>query len=167
MKNKIFFLTGFVLIGLTGNSQSNISALQKDKMVQEVKEQSHSLMALGRVQYDSESLNSYMNFFDDQQKNAIPVIWVSNFSFTKNTNELKTELGNLVESRDKTPNEITEEYFFVLSENLVLEINKGTFSVKRKDGQDRGPFQMSNSTLWQKKKGTWRIIHSHQSIGSL
>jgi ketosteroid isomerase-like protein len=107
-----------------------------------------------------------MKFFDDQQRNAIPVIWVTNFSFTKNTHELKTLMENLIETRDKTPNEITEEYFFVLAKNLVLEINKGTFSVNRKDGQDRGPFQMSNSTLWQKMNGNWRIIHSHQSFGS-
>jgi hypothetical protein len=54
MKNKIFFLFWFVFIGLTGNSQSNLSVRQNEKMVQEVKEQSHSLMALFRAQYDSE-----------------------------------------------------------------------------------------------------------------
>jgi len=69
----------------------------------------------------------------------------------------------MLDSRISTNPAITESYFAVLSKDLVLEVNKGDYTVTAKDNTVYGPFTMVNTLVWINRDGAWKMIHFHES----
>ena len=72
----------------------------------------------------------------------------------------------MLDARSSTNVKMLNSYFSILSENQVLEVNEGDYTLTGKDGKLFGPYRMVNSIVWVNRKGSWKMLHVHESWAS-
>jgi ketosteroid isomerase-like protein len=153
------------IFGCNSSKSDQLTELQKETILQSVKEASQRIWDL-QESYDSASLQNFMDLVDpesDRLWQTDPAAMVYNLNIIKTRADLNDAWGKSVESRTGTPVNLLEDYFAVISQDLVLEVNKADYSVMGKDSTTYGPFSMVNTTVWINRNGDWKMLHSHSS----
>ena len=109
---------------------------------------------------------AFLKFWDensDQIWQTDPASVVFNTSITKTGDEWMNAVKGMINNRIRTFPTILESHFSVLSDDKVLEVNKGDFTITRKDSTVSGPFTMVNTIVWADINGDWKMQFFHES----
>lgn len=145
----------------------DLTDAQKALIVSEVQAASKKFWVDNNQSYKSESLNESMAYIDknnDSLWQTGPATITFNTEIIKSRADWENLWGQMLDSSSSTQITIPEDYFAVLSDVAVLEVNKGEFTITEKSGNTTGPVKMVNTILWIKKDGKWKIMHCHESI---
>ncbi|MFO7978027.1 MAG: nuclear transport factor 2 family protein [Bacteroidales bacterium] len=166
MKHFVLIVLVMLILIPGGKGQSSMNEDQKQAMVEEVRELSDEFWVYNNRTYNASSLERFMVYFAedvDRSWHTDPALLVGNQVILETRNEVEGFLQEAINSQESMTPEITERYFSVLSADHVLEVNQGEYTVTGLDGQIYGPYQMTNTVVWQKNNGRWNIQHIHQS----
>jgi len=167
MKRVCFFTLGLLIMAMGCQTNQKLTEQQKESILKAVKERSHEFWIVSNQKsYDKMTLNRFMSFVDeksDQAWSTDPAGWVFNLEILKSRSDLENDFRKIFEARIVTSPIIKESYFAVLSKDLVLEVNKGDYTITRKDSTTLGPLTMVNTCVWMNSEGEWKMIHCHES----
>ena len=145
---------------------SKLTDSEKEAIVQAVMKASQEYWSMAQQPYDTGSFRVFMKFIDDnsdQVWQTEPVAGIFNTSVTKTGAEWMDLLKGIIDNRIRTFPTILESHFSVLSNDKVLEVNEGDFTITRKDSTVSGPFSMVNTVIWANINGDWKMQFFHES----
>ncbi|MDP4223800.1 MAG: nuclear transport factor 2 family protein [Bacteroidota bacterium] len=165
MKKLISLFAAAILL-VTINYGQNLTDAQKASIVSEVQAASKKFWIDNNRSYNGESLKESMAYIDennDRLWQTGPATISLNTTLVKSRADWENIWGQIIDSRSSTNITIPEDYFAVISDACVLEVNKGEFTITEKGGNTIGPMTMVNTILWIKRDGKWKILHCHES----
>jgi hypothetical protein len=167
MKKIIYLFLGLFIMVQGCQTNSKLNDSDKAVLVNAVKDKSHQYWSVTLNQpYDTGSFRKAMKFWDknsDHIWQSDPVSAIFNTEITKAEADWETQLKKMIETRISTNPTILESHFAVLSNDVVLEVNKGDFTITGKDSVVYGPFTMVNTLIWVNKNGDWKMQFFHES----
>ena len=162
----MFLLLGVVIIATACQTKTELTDADKDAIVQAVKEASQKNQAIISGPYDNDSFNKAIKFIDensDQIWQTEPVTSVTGIRVRNKRSDGLASLKSMFDSRLSSPSNINNAHYSVLSENKVLEVLEGDFTVIMKDSTNVGTFAWIGTTLWANIEGEWKIQYAHNS----
>jgi hypothetical protein len=157
MKMLKYLNAGLIVMVISCQTNSEMSDSEKEIVLKAVKEASQQFWETMIKPYDAETFNDVFEEFSELD------FFVDNFQFLRSNSDVEVWFRNLTESRLSTHPTISESYYEVLSNDKVLEVVKGDFTVTRKDSTIFGPIEMIITIIWDQKNGRWKMHYGHQS----
>ena len=165
MKKIIYLFLGLLFIAQSCQTNYKLTDTDKEALVKAVKEKSQQFWSMTQP-YDTGTFRRVLKFWDensDQAWQTDPVAVVFNTGITKTRAEWMDNWKSMIDTRISTVPTILETHFSVLSKDKVLEVNKGDFTITRKDSTVSGPFTMVNTIVWADINGDWKMQFFHES----
>jgi len=166
MKKLLFLLLGLVILTTACQTNTELTDADKDAMVQAVKQASQEYQSLISSIYDNETYNKSLKFIDensDQMWQTEPVAIIYNLNIINKQAESLATLKSMFENRLSGIDNVQEAHYSVLSDNKVLEVIEGDFSIVFKDSTEGGPFNWVGTYIWANIEGEWKIQYAHNS----
>ena len=166
MKKLLFLMLGIVIVALGCKTSTELTDADKDAMVQAVKQASQKYQAIISGPYDNDSFNEAIKFIDensDQIWQTEPVTSVTGIRVRYKRSDSFENLKSMFDNRLESPSKNNNAHYSVLSENKVLEVMEGEFTVIMKDSTNVGTFAWIGTTLWANIEGEWKIQYAHNS----
>jgi hypothetical protein len=171
MKKIIYLFIGLFIIVQGCQTNSKLNDSDKAVLVNAVKDKSNQYWSLLQSYtlnqpYDTGTFRKFMKFWDknsDRLWQSDPVSVIFNTEITKTEADWEAKFKKMIETRISTNPTILESHFAVLSNDVVLEVNKGDFTITGKDSVVYGPFTMVNTQIWVNRNGDWKMQFFHES----
>lgn len=166
MKRTSFLSLGILMIALGCTTNMKLTDQKKDSIIRSVQEMSRQFWVVINQKYDSGSLEKFMSFIDegtDQAWVAEPAVVGFNTNLFSTRADLENVWREMLEARSSTNVTMLSNHFAILSENQVLEVNEGDYTLTGKDGKIFGPYRMVNTAIWVNRNGQWKMMHLHES----
>ena len=166
MKKLLFLLLGFVIITTACQTNTELTYADKDAIVESVKQASQECWSIASSTYDSETVNKFLKFYDessDKVWQTEPVAEIFNVGLINKQVDSFANYKSMFDNRLSTPSNIHNRHYSVLSENKVLEVLEGDFTVIMRDSTNAGTFKWIGTYLWANIDGEWKIQYAHNS----
>lgn len=166
MKRSIFLAMWLLLITIGCRTNLKLTDQQSDNIVNEVKATSQQFWNLYNMPYTQASLAKIMSFVDKSEKQDWqdkPAQVVFNISIFPSWADLDSVWRGMITERASTNVIMLNNFFTVLSETTVLEVNDGYYTITGAEGDKIGPFEMVNTIVWINRSGKWKMLHFHES----
>lgn len=166
MKKIVLIVFLFGLITNQNFAQSDISTDER-KLIKEVVEQrSKELWRLHTQDYNEKNLKRFMDFFvetEDISWMGKPAILLDGIYFTHSKEEIEDIFSKVFERRHSAPFKIYENYFAVISEEAVVEIQTIENYIVAKNGNRSPDYEAGDTLVWVLRDDEWKILHWHRS----
>lgn len=159
-------MLGFVIMAQGCQTQSELSDADRDAMVQAVKHTSQEYWAVWSSTYDTTTFSKSKKFIDvtsDQMWQTEPVAVIYLTTVYNKQDESITQAKSMIENRISGVINIHKAHYSVLSDNKVLEVLEGDFSIVFKDSTESGSIEWVGTSIWANKAGDWKIQFTHNS----
>jgi len=163
MKKLLYILLGILVITYACQTETELTDNAKDAIIQAIKVVSQERLSLLSSTYDNETFNKYRKFFDENSEQIWQTEPVSSVTGVRVTYKQGDSGGAMFDNRLSTPSNIHNTHYSVLSENKVLEVLEGDFTIIMKDSTNAGTFKWIGTYLWANIDGEWKIQYSHSS----
>lgn len=167
MKKVLFLMLGIVIMAQGCQTESELTDTDKEAMVQAVKQASQEYWALMSSTYNAETFSKIMKSIDensDKMWQTEPVAAIFNLTVNnKRADDTSEGPKSWTENRISTPCSVQKDYYSVLSDNKVLEVIEGDYSVIMKDSTEFGPFAWVGTIIWANVDGVWKMQFNHNS----
>jgi len=166
MKKIMYLFLGLMITALGCQTDSKFSESEKEALVQAVMKTSQQFWSMAQQPYDTGSFRAFLKYWDensDQIWQTDPATVVFNTSITKTGEEWMNSLKGMINNRIRTFPTILESHFSALSNDKVLEVHKGDYTITMKDSTVSEPFTMVNTIVWANINGDWKMQFWHES----
>ncbi len=147
-------------------AQSELSSEERKVIEQAVKLKSQEFWELFTKDYSEQNLNRLMDLFvktEDVAWMNKPAIHLNSFRIIYSKEELKDLLSRVFELRHSSPTTIIENYFAVISNDVVVEILTNENYIITADGNRSPDYETGNTTVWVLRNDEWKILHWHRT----
>ena len=166
MKRVLYLLLGVFIITQGCQTNSKLTDSDKAALVQAVKQASQECWSICSSTYDSETCNKFLNFYDensDKMWQTEPVAGIFNIGVINKQADSFANYKSMIDSRISTPVGVQKSHYAVLSDNKVLEVLEGEYSVISKDSTEFGPAVWVGTAIWGNVDGDWKMQFFHNS----
>jgi hypothetical protein len=166
MKKVFFLMLGIVIMAQGCQTESELTDADKEAMVQAVKQASQEYWAVWASTYDNETYNKFAKFIDvnsDQMWQTEPVATIFLTNIINKQDESLASAKSMLENRLSGTVDITNAYYSVLSNEKVLEVSDGGFSIIFKDSTESGPIKWVGTYIWANIDGEWKLQFGHNA----
>jgi predicted oxidoreductase (fatty acid repression mutant protein) len=167
MKRLLYLLLGIIIITYACQTNTELTDADKDAIVQAVKQVSQELQSIMSSTYDSETYSKIIKFCDensDRMWQAEPVAAIFNLDIISKQADNFANYESWFENRISGVDNVQKAHYSVLSDNKVLEVLEGDFSINMKDSTELGPFTWVGTNIWANIEGEWKMQFSHNSF---
>lgn len=166
MKKSILIICILGFIVLENFAQSVLTNDERKSIKESVEQKSKEFWKLFTQDYNEQNLNRLMDFYvdtDDEVWMGKPAIETGESEIIYTKDELKEALSLPFKNRHSTPTKTIENYFAVISNDVVIEILTHEYYVIANNGY-RGPDTEGGLTIiWVLRNNEWKILHRHRS----
>lgn len=159
-------MLGIVFVAQGCQTSTELTDADKDAMVQAVKQSSQEYWSILSDTYDNETYNRSIKFIDensDKMWQTEPVAVIFNVNIINKQADSFATLESMIENRISSPVNMQKAHYSVLSDNKVLEVLEGDYSVIMKDSTESGPYAFVVTVIWANVDGDWKMQFNHNS----
>jgi tRNA uridine 5-carbamoylmethylation protein Kti12 len=166
MKKLVLVIFLFGLIANQSFAQSDLSTEERKLIKEAVEQRSKELWRLHTQDYNEENLKRLMEFFvetEDKSWMGKPAILLDGIYFTHSKEEIEDIFSQVFERRHSAPFKLLENYFAVISEEVVVEIQTIENYIIAKNGNRSPDFEAGDTLVWILSDNAWKILHWHRT----
>lgn len=166
--NIMITLATLFLLGACQSTTNELSNEDKKAIVEEVGKANTNLFAAFTETYDEDTPDKILEYYSenmDERWQGEPVAFAFETEVMSDTYEnFEKVIRSITSSRITTQIDIKENYYSVLSADMVLHYITFDGTMVSKDSTSYGPFHYSNTFIWVLEDGAWKVSYGHQDM---